>query len=131
MTQTPPENWYADGVATLGDRITAAREGAGLTQAQFSRRLGVKLSTVKAWEDDQTEPRANKLQMMSGMLGVSLRWMLTGEGVGPGEPDSPAPAPALQAVLTELRQIASEQQRLADRLSLSEKRLRKALETQA
>jgi transcriptional regulator with XRE-family HTH domain len=128
MTQTPPENWYAEGVATLGDRITAAREGAGMTQAQFSRRLGVKLSTVKAWEDDHTEPRANKLQMMAGMLGVSIRWMLTGEGDGPSEFPETESAPDLRAAISELRQIAAEQARLAERLSLGEKRLRKALE---
>lgn len=129
MTTTPPQNWYADGVATLGDRITAAREGAGMTQAQVSRRLGVKLTTVKAWEDDRTEPRANRLQMLSGMLGVSLRWMLTGEGDGPSEGEDTAPAPDLRAALIELRQIAAEQARLAERLGRSEKRLRKALET--
>jgi len=131
MTPTNPENWYTEGVATLGDRITAAREGAGMTQAQVSRRLGVKLSTVKAWEDDQTEPRANKLQMICGMLGVSLRWMMTGEGDGPPDPAQQAPAPEVMSVLAELRLIAAEQQRLAERLALSEKRLRKALEPQA
>ena len=130
MTMTPPENWYSDETATLGDRITAAREGAGMTQAEFSKRLGVKLSTVKAWEDDQSDPRSNKLQMMAGMLGVSIRWMLTGLGDGPADPETATPAD-LRAALAELRQLAAEQSQLAERLALSEKRLRQLMEPAA
>ena len=125
MAETP-EGWYAEGIATLGDRIAAAREAAGMTQAECARRLGVRLATLKGWEDDQAEPRANRLQLLAGMLGVSLRWMMTGAGEGP---DAGAAAPDLRAALGELRALSAEAQRLADRIAQSEKRLRKMMET--
>ncbi len=119
--------WFSDDAATFGDRVAGAREAVGMTQADLARRLGVKLTTVQAWEDDRAEPRANKLQMMAGVLGVSIRWMLTGEGDGPDGPDAGI-APDLRAALGELRGLAAETARLADRVARAEKRLRKALE---
>jgi transcriptional regulator with XRE-family HTH domain len=124
MAETP-EGWYAEGTATLGDRIAAAREAAGMTQAECARRLGVRLATLQGWEDDQSEPRANRLQLLAGMLGVSLRWMMTGAGEGP---DATAAAPDLRAALGELRALSAEAQRLADRIAQGEKRLRKLME---
>jgi HTH-type transcriptional regulator, cell division transcriptional repressor len=127
MTETTPENWYAEGRATLGDRITAAREQAGLTPAEAARRLGVRQATFKAWEADGSEPRANRLQMLSGLLGVSLRWLMTGEGDGPDPEQATLPGD-VRAVLGELRGLAAEQSRLADRIAHSEKRLRRMME---
>lgn len=36
-----------------------------------------------------TEPRANKLSTVSGLLNVSLRWLLMAEGDGPEAPPTP------------------------------------------
>ena len=74
--------YYAADVATLGDRIAAAREEAGMTAKQLAKRLGVKTSTLEDWEEDRADPRANRLTTMAGMLGVSVVWLLTGEGAG-------------------------------------------------
>jgi HTH-type transcriptional regulator, cell division transcriptional repressor len=74
--------WCSEAASTYGDRITWAREASGMSQADVARRLGVRLTTVQAWEADRAEPRANRLQMMAGMLNVSLRWLLTGKGDG-------------------------------------------------
>ena len=71
-------DWYGPDAATFWDRVLGAREKAGMTQAQLSRRLGIKLATLQAWEEDRSEPRANKLQMLTGMLNVSLPWLLSG-----------------------------------------------------
>ena len=65
-------NWYGPEAATFGDRVAAAREAAGMTQAQLARRLGVKKTTLTGWEQDLSEPRANKLTMMAGLLNVSM-----------------------------------------------------------
>ena len=73
-------DWYHDDKATLGDRITHAREAAGLSEEELSQQLGVKLDVLHAWEADMKEPRANRVQMLSGVLNVSLRWLLTGQG---------------------------------------------------
>lgn len=121
--------WFGEDVATFGDRLAAARHYAGLSQEEFSRRLGVKLSTARGWEDDLNEPRANKLQMMAGLLNVSVVWLLTGEGDGvvsaPDEHD--VPAPALSGLLVEIRAIKAQMKNNIDQLARLEKKLRLAV----
>ncbi len=88
MNAQMQDDWFNPDATTFGDRLTGAREAAGMTQKDMARRLGVKLKTIKAWEDDLSEPRANRLSMLAGLLNVSLSWLIsgTGEGVeGPGE----------------------------------------------
>jgi transcriptional regulator with XRE-family HTH domain len=122
-------DWFSEEQATMGDRIAGAREAAGLTQEDLARRLGVRHTTVKAWEDDRTEPRANRLQMLAGMLNVSLMWKLTGRGDGVPDPEKasdPAPAPGAEALMIDLRLLRAELGRMADRVGQIEKRLRQA-----
>jgi HTH-type transcriptional regulator, cell division transcriptional repressor len=126
MTTTPDTatGWYSDTTATFGDRITGAREAVGLSQEELARRLGVRLRTIRAWEDDLAEPRANKLQILAGLLNVSLRWILTGEGdgiSGPGEAEVPE---EITALLIELRDVKSQLVRAADRVAVIERKLR-------
>lgn len=120
-------DWYGPDAATFGDRVLGAREKAGMTQAQLSRRLGIKLATLQAWEEDRSEPRANKLQMLTGMLNVSLPWLLSGEGIGPEEPNSAPLSDDIQTILIEMRAIKTDMTRTADRLSKLEKQLRLAM----
>ncbi len=117
--------YYSDRSATFGDRVAAAREALGLSQAQLARRLGVKAQTVAAWEADRSEPRANKLQMLAGLLNVSMVWLMTGEGEGVTPPEEGANAErAYESLLTEVRETRMAQVRLAERLGRLEKRLR-------
>jgi transcriptional regulator with XRE-family HTH domain len=133
MSVTPDATtgWYSDEAATFGDRITAAREAVGLSQEEVARRLGVRLRTVRAWEEDMAEPRANKLQMLAGLLNVSIRWLLTGEGEGVPDPDAAEMPAEITALLIELRDVKSQLHRAADRVALIEKRLRSALRSAA
>lgn len=120
--------WYDPDATTFGDRMTGAREACGLSQAELARRLGVKVKTVRAWENDQSEPRANKLQMLAGLLGVSIMWLLSGAGDGLDGPEDRAELPDdLAELLTELRRIKVDQARMAERMGRLEKRLRLAL----
>ena len=119
-----PFDWYGPDAATFGDRVVGAREKSGMTQAELSRRLGIKLTTLQGWEEDRSEPRANKLQMLTGMLNVSLSWLLSGEGIGPEEPSTVPLSDDTQAILIEMRAIKTDMTRTADRLSRLEKRLR-------
>ena len=119
-----PFDWYGPDAATFGDRVLGAREKSGMTQAELSRRLGIKLTTLQGWEEDRSEPRANKLQMLTGMLNVSLSWLLSGEGIGPEEPSTVPLSDDTQAILIEMRAIKTDMTRTADRLSRLEKRLR-------
>ena len=122
-----PFDWYGPDAATFGDRVVGAREKSGMTQAELSRRLGIKLTTLQGWEEDRSEPRANKLQMLTGMLNVSLSWLLSGEGIGPDEPSTVPLSDDTQAILIEMRAIKTDMTRTADRLSRLEKRLRLSL----
>ena len=128
MTTTPDAGtgWYSDEAATFGDRITGAREAVGLSQEELARRLGVRLRTIRAWEDDLAEPRANKLQMLAGLLNVSIRWLLTGEGDGLAEPGAAEVPAEIAVLLTELREVKTQLVRTADRVALIEKKLRSA-----
>jgi transcriptional regulator with XRE-family HTH domain len=120
--------WYDAETTTFGDRMTGAREAAGLSQTDLAKRLGVKVKTIRAWENDQSEPRANKLQMLAGLLGVSIMWMLTGAGDGLDGPEQPDALPDdIAALLTEMRRMKVEQSRMAERMGRLEKRLRLAL----
>ena len=121
-------DWFSNETATIGDRIAGAREASGLSQSDLARKLGVKVKTVRGWENDLTEPRANKLQMLSGMLNVSLMWLLNGEGQGVDAPVDEAPiTPDVAALLRELREIRVEVDAAAERLARTEKRLRAVL----
>ncbi|MHA6268172.1 helix-turn-helix domain-containing protein [Aliiroseovarius sp. CAU 1755] len=123
------EGWFSEEAATFGDRLAGAREAERLTQAELARRVGVKLKTLRGWEEDLNEPRANKLQMLSGILNVSLRWMLTGEGTGVEAPtEAPDDAPDIRDLLLEMRDIKSQMARSSEQLARLEKRLRKRLE---
>ncbi len=119
--------WFSNESATFGDRLTAAREALGLSQADLARRLGVKLKTLVAWENDLTEPRANRLSMLAGILNVSLVWLLNGEGEGLAGPDAAALPEEVSVLLTELRELRGDLKETADRLGGVEKRLQKAL----
>ena len=122
------DNWYGPDTATFGDRVAAAREAAGMTQTQMARRLGVTHGTVRDWEDDLSEPRANKLSMMAGLLNVSIVWLLTGEGDGVAAPVDETPiSPDINALLVEIRDLKTQIGAAADRLGRLEKSLRMKL----
>lgn len=118
-------DWYSGDNATFGDRLTAARDAQGLSQAELARKLGVKLKTIQGWENDTSEPRANKLQMVAGLLNVSIRWLLTGEGEGVSEPaTSEEIAAGAQDILRDLQQMRTQMTQLTTRMGKAEKRLR-------
>ncbi|MEO1455796.1 MAG: helix-turn-helix transcriptional regulator [Pseudomonadota bacterium] len=127
-TATNDDGWYSDETATFGDRVAAAREALGLSDEELARKLGVKVKTIRAWEDDLAEPRANKLQMLAGVLNVSFRWLLTGEGVGVDAPQlEPALTPEVSTILTEIRAVRAQMTASAARLGVLEKQLQTAL----
>lgn len=123
MTDTD-QNWYAAEIATFGDRLTAAREAAGMTQEALAKRLGVKKSTLRSWEDDLSEPRANRLSMLAGLLNVSMMWLINGEGEGIESPDAEPMSSDLTEIILEVREMKTELHRKAEQLARLEKRLR-------
>ncbi|WP_438959179.1 helix-turn-helix domain-containing protein [Nereida sp.] len=122
------EDWFSEDTSTFGDRLAGAREAAGMTQAQLAKRLGVKLTTMQSWEEDLSEPRANRLTMMAGIIGVSFSWLLNGEGEGVEAPDMGQDLPdGVDDLLLELRAIKARVYRETERMGIVEKRLRAAI----
>ncbi len=117
-------NWYSEDAATLGDRVTAARERMNMTQTQLAKRMGIQVSTLRGWENDNSEPRANRLSMMAGILNVSIMWLLNGEGEGVDE--AGVDGSETLGILDQMRDIRVEMVQLTKRLALLEKRLREA-----
>jgi len=119
-------DWFGAETATFGDRLAGAREAAGLSQEELAARLGVRLETLAGWEDDVADPRANRLQMVAGMLNVSIMWLLTGKGEGldgPVEPMAEQAREAVRETVTEIRAIRSVLEELDTRLGRLERKL--------
>ncbi len=124
----PDHDWYSNDTATFGDRLADARAAVGMTQADLARRLGVRTATLDRWENDLSEPLAKRLNLLSGLLNVSLRWLMTGEGEGLPYPDARADLPdGAEDLLTEMRQLQGDVVRIADRIGHLEKAMKAAL----
>ena len=119
------EEWYGEDAATFGDRVAAAREQAGMTQKELSKRLGIKLATLRSWEEDRNEPRANRLSMLAGLLNVSMMWLINGDGEGLTEVEFDDGD--MNAVLAELRTLRMDLTRKAEQAGRLEKRLRQIM----
>lgn len=122
-------DWYGPDAATFGDRVAAAREQTGMTQAVLAKRLGVRLSTLRGWEDDLSEPRANRLSMLAGLLNVSMMWLINGEGEGVDAPEDGAAARRgdLEDVLVDVRALRTDLLKKAEAVGKLEKRIRRLM----
>ena len=130
---TDATDWYGPESATFGDRLAAARDAAGMDAETLARRLGVRLKTLQDWENGISEPRANRLQMLSGLLDVPMAWLITGEGEGLPSPEAHEGTPPadIAETLLELRALRGDIRMAGDRLARLEKRLRQLLRERA
>jgi len=76
------EENFDETVSTFGDRLAAARSASGMSVENLASKLGVEVSTLENWESNKDEPRANRIQTISGLLNVSVIWLITGESNG-------------------------------------------------
>ncbi len=76
--EDPPQEIKKD-EKTLGERLSAARKGKGLTQDEFARMLDVTPQAVSKWENDQSCPDILLLPKISSILGIGIEELLTGE----------------------------------------------------
>ena len=88
---------------TLGGRVFQAREAANMTVAQVINRLGVRKATYMAWEADRSEPRANKLVALAGILNISPTYLLS--GLGRATPQPPKHQQTIDALRLEIEQL--------------------------
>ena len=56
----------------FGHRIQAARKKAGMTQEQLAKVCGVATITIRQYETNKREPRAEQLRAIASALGVSV-----------------------------------------------------------
>ena len=128
MTQDAEGQWFDPDATTFGDRLAGARELAGMTQAELAKRLGVKKKTLDDWENDLRDPRAMRLSMLAGLLNVSLLWLLTGEGDGPGDPGvATSYVRGGEQLMDEFREVAYQMKLNAERLARLELELQNIL----
>jgi transcriptional regulator with XRE-family HTH domain len=104
MNDMTPEV-YDDG-DTLGGRITRARDLAGLTLDDAASRIGVTADTLAEWETDRSEPRANKIMTLAGVLGVSPAWLITGAGEAPQSQNMAVAVDEMTGEINRLRELA-------------------------
>jgi HTH-type transcriptional regulator, cell division transcriptional repressor len=93
---------------TMGGRLSRARDALGLSTAQLARRLGVQTATIHAWESDRSQPRANRLSMLAGVLNVSPSWLLHGIGTAPAEDTRSEMVRSLESQLERLKRLHEE-----------------------
>lgn len=66
----------------IGQRIKTAREKIGWSQRELGEKVGKDRKTITNYETGVTDPPAGVLVAMSRAIGVSPRWLLTGEEEG-------------------------------------------------
>ncbi len=106
MTETPD-------IDTLGGRLSRARDAKSMSVREVAGRIGVKPQTVAAWESDRSEPRANRLVMLAGFLGVTPTWLIHGVGQSPVESSADVETLGLTA---EIRTLKEQHQQLGRRI---------------
>jgi len=98
---------YDDG-DTLGGRITRARDLATLTLEEAASRIGVTEETLAEWESDRSEPRANKIMTLAGVLGVSPAWLISGTGEAPQSQNMSVAVDEMTGEINRLRELAAQ-----------------------
>jgi transcriptional regulator with XRE-family HTH domain len=64
----------------ISRRIRETREARGMTASGFARLVGVTPTAVWNWEKNSITPRRPALEQIAKALGVSIHFLLTGEG---------------------------------------------------
>lgn len=70
---------------SFGERLRAAREGAGLTQEDLADFVGIDQVQISKYEKSRTKPQAVRLEPIAEALGKInyITWLLTGRGEVP------------------------------------------------
>ena len=62
----------------VGLRVALARKSRNMSVPELAAHLGVTPASVRSWEAGERTPRANRMQMLAGILDVPLTWLLEG-----------------------------------------------------
>jgi transcriptional regulator with XRE-family HTH domain len=77
------DNSINDTDTQIGLRIAEARVALGDSVDATAQRLGVTAETFEEWESGGLPVRANHLNRLAGLLGISLSWLIIGRGAEP------------------------------------------------
>ena len=70
-----------DAMSTRAERITAAIDSTGLSDAEIARRIGCERPAVAQWKTGATKDLKNdNLFALADLTGYEARWIATGEG---------------------------------------------------
>ncbi|GAA3671752.1 helix-turn-helix domain-containing protein [Acetobacter lovaniensis] len=94
----------------FGIRVRTIREQKGFTQADLGRMIGLSENSVVQYETGRAVPKSLNFERLAEALGVSSRYLLTGDS--PEEVAKAQTAPELRA-LEILRRIPASQQSAA------------------
>jgi transcriptional regulator with XRE-family HTH domain len=76
-------------MVSLNENLRTLRKKLQLTQDEFAQKLGIKRSLIGAYEEGRAEPRAELLQKMAALFGVTIE-ALIGADLTKAEPKTPA-----------------------------------------
>jgi len=62
---------------TIRDKIFDKLEELNMTQKAFSEKTGIAESTISDWKKKKTNPTADKIMVISKVLGVDPVWLLS------------------------------------------------------
>jgi transcriptional regulator with XRE-family HTH domain len=63
-------------MVSLNENLRVLRKKLQLTQDEFAQKLGIKRSLIGAYEEGRAEPRAELLQRMAALFGVSMEALI-------------------------------------------------------
>lgn len=92
MTNKPENELKSE----IGTRIRTQREALKLSRSYVAEQLGVALSTLQAWENEDREPSATHILKLSECLSASVAWLVAGNE----EKESSTTMPALTSGVT-------------------------------
>lgn len=87
---------------TIGQRIKAARQRAGLSQAELADKMGRPYQSIGQWERDISSPKFSSLEEIADALGISIEELICGDKPekGDSEPLSNPQTPLVSVQLS-------------------------------
>lgn len=114
----------------INDRIRMAIEARELSLKEAAKRCGLSYSSLQNWVGGIREPRPEALIALGSHLGISIDWLLTGDGAmlrgtsSVAREDAPLTSPQERAILDLYRSLGEADQRDIQSAAETKKRMR-------
>lgn len=98
--ESTPESEQHVAALAVGQRLRAAREVSGVDARSAGQQIARSPAAIWAYETGRVNPAAWQIERLARVYGVSVEWLQTGVGAGPGsrpppvagQPQEPPPA---------------------------------------